>query len=122
MLIGIPAEVHPGETRVAATPETVKKLTAGGRHTVLVEAGAGTRAAMPDDAFVAAGAETVTAADVYARADMILKVRRPEGPELTQLRPGTIVVGLLVPHEGVGPLAQAGVTAFALESLPRITR
>ncbi len=122
MLIGVPAEIHPGETRVAATPETIKKLAAGGRHTVVVESGAGIRAAIPDDAFVAAGASIGTAADVYGRADMILKVRRPEGPELAQLRRGTIVIGLLVPHEGVDALVQTGVTAFAMELLPRITR
>jgi NAD(P) transhydrogenase subunit alpha len=122
MRIGIPAEIHPGETRVAATPETVKKLTANGRHTVMIEDGAGVNAAIPNDAFVAAGASLATAADIYAQADIILKVRRPEGAELPLLRRGSIVVGLLVPHEGVEPLVQAGVTAFAMELLPRITR
>jgi NAD(P) transhydrogenase subunit alpha len=122
MRIGIPAELHPGETRVAATPETVKKLAAGGRHTVLVEAGAGVAASIPDPDFSAAGASLGCAADVYAQSDIILKVRRPEDQELPLLRPGSIVIGLLAPHEGVDPLARTGVTAFAMELLPRISR
>src|SRR5688500_15381097 len=98
MRIGVPAEIHPGETRVAATPETVKKLTTGGRHTVLVQAGAGIAASVPDDAFTAAGATIGSAADVYGQSDIILKVRRPEGAELPLLRRGAIVIGLLSPH------------------------
>ena len=122
MLIGVPAERHPGETRVAATPETVKKLVAGGRHQFIVESGAGVNAAVPDDAFVAAGATLATPADIYNKADIILKVLRPEAVELSSLRRGSILIGLLSPHEGVEPLAQTGVTAFAMELLPRITR
>jgi H+-translocating NAD(P) transhydrogenase subunit alpha len=122
MRIGIPAEIHPGETRVAATPDTVKKLTAGGHNTVMVESGAGVNAAIRDVDFIAAGAALATAAEIYSQADIILKVRRPEGPELPLLRRGSIVLGLLAPHEGVEPLAQAGVTAFAMELLPRISR
>ena len=122
MRIGIPAEVYPGETRVAATPETVKKLTAGGRHSVIVENNAGTCASVPDANFAAAGASLGCAADVYKTADIILKVRRPLDSELASLRPGSILVGLLSPHEGVETLAKTGVTAFAMELLPRITR
>jgi NAD(P) transhydrogenase subunit alpha len=122
MRIGIPAEIHPGETRVAATPETVKKLLAGGHHTVMVEVGAGVHAAVPDLDYVSAGAALATAAEIYSQADIVLKVRRPEGRELGMLRRGTIVVGLLAPHEGTDTLAQAGVTAFAMELLPRISR
>ena len=122
MRIGVPAEIHPGETRVAATPETVKKLTAGGLHTVLVETGAGVAASVPDAAFAAAGATLGCAADVYGQSDIILKVRGPEGPELSILRAGSIVVGLLSPHLGVDDLARTGVTAFAMELLPRISR
>jgi NAD(P) transhydrogenase subunit alpha len=94
----------------------------GGRHQVIVESGAGVEAAIPDDAFMAAGATLATAADIYAKADIILKVLRPEGAELSLLRRGSILIGLLAPHEGVEPLAQTGVTAFAMELLPRITR
>jgi NAD/NADP transhydrogenase alpha subunit len=122
MRIGIPAEVYAGETRVAATPETVKKLTAGGRHSVIIESNAGACASIPDASFAAAGASLACAADVYRTADIILKVRRPADSELPSLRPGTILIGLLSPHEGVDALAQTGVTAFAMELLPRITR
>ncbi len=122
MRIGIPAEVYPGETRVAATPETVKKLTSDGRHSVIVENNAGVPASVPDAAFAAAGASLGCAADVYKTADIILKVRRPVDAELPALRRGTIVIGLLAPHEGVDTLAATGVTAFAMELLPRITR
>ena len=121
MRIGIPAEIHPGETRVAATPETVKKLAAGGRHTVVVETGAGVHASIPDTAFVSAGATLGCAADTY-NCDIILKVRRPEDSELRLLNRGSILVGLLTPHVGVESLAQSGVTAFAMELLPRISR
>ena len=122
MRIGIPAEIYPGETRVAATPETVKKLSAGGRHTIMVEAGAGVNASIPDTEFVTAGATLGCAADVYNQSDIILKVRGPEPAELPMLRRGTILVGLLSPHLGVEALAQAGATAFAMELLPRISR
>jgi NAD(P) transhydrogenase subunit alpha len=122
MRIGVPAEVCPGETRVAATPETVKKLTAGGRHSVIVETNAGACASIPDASFSAAGATLGCAADVYGTADIILKVRPPTESELPALRRGTVLVGLLSPHDGVDALARTGVTAFALELLPRITR
>ncbi len=122
MRIGIPAEVYPGESRVAATPETVKKLAAGGRHSVIVENNAGACASIPDASFAAAGATLGCAADVYGTSDIILKVRRPIDSELPSLRPGSILIGLLSPHEGVDGLAQTGVTAFAMELLPRITR
>jgi NAD(P) transhydrogenase subunit alpha len=122
MRIGIPAETEAGETRVAATPETVKKLTTGGRHTVTVQSGAGVNAAIPDDAFVAAGAQIGTADDIYQQCDIVLKVRRPTSAELPLFRRGTILIGLLSPHEGVEPLAQAGIAAFAMELLPRISR
>jgi len=123
MRIGIPAEIHPGETRVAVTPETVKKLAAGGRHTLIVQSGAGIAAAIPDGEFATAGATIVpSAADVYSQSDMVLKVRRPERSELPLLQRGSIMVGLLAPHEGVEDLVTAGVTAFAMELLPRISR
>ena len=125
MRIGIPKEISPGETRVAATPETIKKLTANQLHTVIVQAGAGSAANIADQRFEAAGATiSPTAADVYANADLILKVRGPDPCEIAMLRPGTIVIGLLAPHDrpGIDALAARGVTGFALEQLPRITR
>ena len=122
MHIGIPAEIYPGETRVAVTPDTVKKLVAGGRHTVMVETGAGVAASIPDADFVAAGASLGCAADIYKQSDIILKVRGPEPAELPLLRRGSLVIGLLSPHLDMTPLVASGVTAFALELLPRITR
>jgi NAD(P) transhydrogenase subunit alpha len=122
MRIGIPAEAYPGETRVAATPETVKKFTTGGRHSVIIETNAGAGASIPDASYAAAGATLGCAADVYKTADIILKVRGPAEAEMPALRRGTIVIGLLSPHEGVDALAATGVTAFAMEKLPRITR
>ena len=123
MRIGIPAELYPGETRVAATPETIKKLAAGGRHAITVQSGAGQGAFVSDADYQAAGAAIVSsAAELYGNADIVLKVRRPEPQELSLLRRGTLLVGLLSPHESLESLAQTGVSAFALELLPRITR
>jgi NAD(P) transhydrogenase subunit alpha len=125
MKFGIPAETRPNETRVAATPETVKKLTAAGRHTVLVQAGAGARASLPDDQYVASGASIVASAqEIYAQAEIVLKVRGPDAAELAQLRSGQVLIGLLNPFQkdGIEALAKQGVTAFAMEALPRISR
>jgi NAD(P) transhydrogenase subunit alpha len=125
MRIGIPTEIQPGETRVAATPETVRKLAAGTLHIVVVQAGAGAGANIPDRDFQAAGATIAgSAAEVYAQAELLLKVRGPDACEIAMLKPGTIVIGLLSPHDpsGITALAQHGVTGFALERLPRITR
>ena len=125
MRIGIPAEIRPGETRVAATPETVKKLTQGGHHTVLVQAGAGVGASIPDADFAAAGATIApTAQAAYSQSDIIFKVRGPELSELPLLRPGLMLVGMLNPHDGGGleAIGATGATAFALEAIPRITR
>ena len=125
MKFGIPAETHAGETRVAVTPETVKKLAAGGHHTVLVQAGAGTGANIPDAQLAAAGAKIVAAAtDVYSQSDIVLKVRAPVDGELAQMRSGQILIGLLNPHDkpGAEAIAKKGVTAFAMELLPRISR
>ncbi|MBM3342754.1 MAG: Re/Si-specific NAD(P)(+) transhydrogenase subunit alpha [Betaproteobacteria bacterium] len=125
MKFGIPAETRPHEKRVAATPETIKKLTAAGHHSVLVQAGAGAGASIPDDFFAAAGATIVArAAQVYAQAEIVLKVRGPDTAELAQLRNGQVLIGLLNPYnpDGVAMLARSGVTGFAMEALPRISR
>src|SRR5262245_13018315 len=125
MRIGIPAEIRSREARVAATPETVKKLAAGGKHQLLVQAGAGNGAAIPDAEFQAAGATIVGgAAEVYAQSDIVLKVRGPDASELPQLKRGSIMAGLLNPYDaaGIETLAKTGVTGFAMEWLPRITR
>ena len=125
MHIGIPAEIRGGETRVAATPETVKKFTAKGVHKVSVQSGAGAGASIPDSAYQEAGATIMTdAAALYAQSEIVLKVRGPEASELAMLRRNVVLLGLLSPHhkEGIDALAQHGVTAFAMEKLPRISR
>ena len=100
MRIGVPAEIRPGETRVAATPETVGKLVQKGQHTCIVQSNAGAAASIPDASFEAAGAVIVPhAADVYSQSDIILKVRAPEASELPLLRRGSILIGLLNPHD-----------------------
>ena len=122
MRIGIPAESRPGETRVAGTPETVKKLVAQ-KHEVLVQSGAGAGSSQPDDAYVAAGAKIV-AADAAQGAQMVLRVRRPSDAELGRMARGTVLVGMLEPFspEGIAAMNAAGLTAFALEAAPRTTR
>jgi len=123
--IGIPAEIRHGETRVAATPETVKKLGASGHHKIVVQAGAGLAASVPDQQFVDAGAVIVsTAAEVYGQAEIVLKVRAPLPEEVPQMKSGSILVGLLNPFDAAGlqSFAAQGLTGFAMEWLPRITR
>jgi NAD(P) transhydrogenase subunit alpha len=125
MHFGIPAETRPGETRVAATPETIKKLLTGGKHAVTVQAGAGAGASIPDADFVAAGATiAASAADVYAKADMILKVRSPLPEETAMLRRDQVIAGMLNRFDAAGleAIARTGATAFAMEAAPRITR
>jgi NAD(P) transhydrogenase subunit alpha len=125
MKLGIPAETRPNETRVAATPETVKKITGAGHHAVVIEAGAGTASNILNDHFTAVGATIVgSAAEIYRQADIVLKVRGPDAGELAQMRSGQVLVGLLNPHhrEGLAAIAKQGVTAFAMEALPRISR
>ena len=125
MKFGIPAETRTHEKRVAASPETIKKLTAGGHHSVLVQAGAGVAASIPDEQYTTAGATIVAnAADVYAQADIVLKVRAPDAGELALLKSGQTLIGLLYPYnkDGLAAIAKSGVYAFAMEALPRISR
>jgi NAD(P) transhydrogenase subunit alpha len=122
MQIGVPAETTVGETRVAVTPETAKKLKAQG-HVVRVASGAGLAASAPDAAYVAAGAEITDQLGALA-SELVLKVRPPQESELVALRPGATVVGMLNPFDAAGlqRLAGAGVTGFALEAAPRTSR
>ena len=122
MRIGVPVETAAGETRVAATPETVKKLVAQG-HNVCVQAGAGLQASVTDDAFRAAGAEIVDGPTALG-AQLVLKVQAPSTPELASMQPGAALVGMLNPFDkpGLERMAAAGLTAFALEAAPRTTR
>lgn len=122
MLIGVPAETLAGETRVAVTPETVKKLVASG-HSIRVQSGAGVAASVTDAAYQAAGAEITDQAGAFS-ADMVLKVRTPTDAETALLKSGAVVIGMLNPFDAAGlqRLAAAGVVGFALEAAPRTTR
>jgi H+-translocating NAD(P) transhydrogenase subunit alpha len=122
MKVAVAAEVDAGEPRVAATPETVKKMIGLGAE-VAVEPGAGIKSGVLDADFAAAGA-TVTP-DALANADIVLKVRRPLASELPRLKPGAIVIAILDPYghdEALRAMAEAGLTTFAMELMPRITR
>ncbi len=122
MRIAVAREVDPAEDRVAATPETVKKLKALGAD-VAVEPGAGTKSGIADADFAGAGA--TLAKDAVKDADVVLKVRRPGALELASYKKGAIVIAIMDPygHEAaVKAMADAGITAFAMELLPRITR
>jgi H+-translocating NAD(P) transhydrogenase subunit alpha len=125
MRIAVLKERAPGETRVAATPDTVKKLIAAG-HSVVVEAGAGVGASIPDDGFVAAGASVVGSFDEALKdADLVFKVRRLTSEEIAKLKPGTGVAALMEPYGDRGfidALAGAKATALAMEFVPRISR
>ena len=120
MRVGIPRETTEGERRVALVPETVGKLAAGGFELV-VEADAGAAASFPDTAYTEAGASV---GDPWA-AEAIAKVRKPSAAEVERLHSGGLLIGFLEPLSdpaGVEALAAHGVTAFAMESIPRITR
>jgi NAD(P) transhydrogenase subunit alpha len=120
--IGVPLETHAGETRVAATPETVKKLVGQG-HRVTIQSGAGFAASLPDAAYEAAGASIGTAAEAFA-ADIVLKVLAPSDDELPMFAGNGVLVGMLNPfsNETIAKLAARGLTAFALEAAPRTSR
>ncbi|MBB6410279.1 Re/Si-specific NAD(P)(+) transhydrogenase subunit alpha [Mesorhizobium sangaii] len=119
----IPRELDANEPRVAASPDTVKRL-AGLGFDIVVESGAGTRSRIPDEEFAKAGAAIGKAGDV-AKADVVLKVRRPTDAELKGYKSGTAVIAIMDPYgndAAVAALAKAGVTAFSMEFMPRITR
>ena len=122
MRIGVPLETRAGETRVAATPETVKKLIGQG-HQVLIQKDAGLQASQPDSAYVAVGATIGSAADAFA-SEIVLKVRAPEASELSQIKSGSVLIGMLDPFDNnnIAAMAAQGITAFSLEAAPRTTR
>ncbi len=122
MLIGVPLETAAGETRVAVTPETAKKLKSQG-HTVRLQSGAGVAASATDAAYTAVGAEVTDAAGAFG-CELVLKVRAPSEAELALLKAGCALVGMLNPFDadGLQRLAAAGLTSFALEAAPRTTR
>lgn len=118
MQIGIPAETVVGENRVAATPETVKKLISAG-HSVIIERGAGVKAAYIDSAYEQVGAKITD--DAYTGSQLILKVRAPKGEEIQKLNSNTTIVAMFDPYRNteLDQFAAQNVSAFALELLPR---
>src|SRR5581483_11444956 len=125
MKIAVPAETDAAEPRVAATPDTVKKMKALGAD-VVVETGAGVKSGFLDADYEAAGAAIgSTAAFVVTDADVVLKVRRPTAEELTHYKPGALVLAIMDPYgneAALADMAKAGVVGFAMELMPRITR
>jgi len=122
MRVAIPCESDPAEPRVAATPDTVKKIKALGAD-VAIEPGAGVKSGILDADYESAGA--VISADAVRDADIVLKVRRPAESELTGYKHGALVIAIMDPYDqqaALGALAKAGVTAFAMELMPRVTR
>jgi NAD(P) transhydrogenase subunit alpha len=122
MRIAVAREVDSAEPRVAATPDTVKKFVSFGA-TVVVEPGAGIASGIPDAEFAAAGA--TLAAGAAKDADVVLKVRRPTDAELSGYKSGALVLAIMDPYgndAALAALAKAGVVAFAMELMPRITR
>jgi H+-translocating NAD(P) transhydrogenase subunit alpha len=123
MRVAVAREVRPGERRVALTPETTATLVASGA-TVVLEAGAGISAVAADEDYRAAGAEVIDG-DVLADADVVLHVRPLLANEIGRLRPGTVTIGFMTPSaelDGIRALRDAGVTAFSMELVPRISR
>jgi len=121
MKVGVAKETAAGERRVALVPDALSKLTAAGME-ILVEHGAGVGAMIPDAAFEAAGAKVVSQKDLYAQADVVLRVQKPSGDEVKHLRSGQAVIGLLQPlldPKLMERLAKDGVTAISLDAIPR---
>ncbi len=124
MKVAVPKETDPCERRVALVPEAVGKLKAAGFELV-VERGAGASAGFPDADYATAGAELVGRDGLFAAAEAVVRVGRPTSEEIGALAPGTILIGFLSPltdPDGIERLAARGVVAFAMESIPRITR
>ena len=124
MRVAVPNETGAGERRVALVPDSVGRLTAAG-FSIAVEQGAGAAAGFADAAYAAAGAEVVARDELLAHGEAIVRVGPPAADEVVTLAPGTVVIGFLNPLSdpaGIARLAERGVVAFAMESIPRITR
>src|SRR5437899_1786308 len=122
MKIAVAKEIDPSEPRVAASPDTVKKFKAIGAE-VAIEPGAGIKSGLPDSEFLAVGA--TVSADALKDADIIIKVKRPEASELANYKRGALVIAIMDPYgndAALKAMADAGVAAFAMELMPRITR
>ncbi len=125
MRIGVPKETAAGENRVALVPDAVRKLTETEGIEVIVQRGAGLRALIPDAGYEEAGATLVDDAAEPLGADVVVKVAAPDSSETAQLSSGNILIGFLGPltnGDGVKAIARAGVTSFAMEAIPRISR
>ncbi|MEO5574861.1 MAG: Re/Si-specific NAD(P)(+) transhydrogenase subunit alpha [Gaiellaceae bacterium] len=124
MRVAVPKETGAGERRVALVPDSVGRLAVAG-FVIAVEQGAGLAAGFPDSEYAAAGAEVVSRAELLTGADAVARVAAPSTGDVAELAPGTILVGFLSPLTdvaGIERLAERGVVAFAMESIPRITR
>ena len=124
MRVVVPKETEAGERRVALIPDSVGRLVGAG-FAIGVEQSAGALAGFPDAEYAAAGAEVVARSELFAGAEAVVRVGRPTAEEIAELAPGTVLVGFLSPltdPEGIERLATRGVVAFAMESIPRITR
>jgi len=125
LMIGIVRESHPGERRAAATPEVASQLMKLG-YRVVIQSGAGAEASYSDDAYRAAGCEIAASTrDIYDQCDIVLKVRAPEGEELDMLRSGQTLISFIWPAQNpdlLETLTKRGVTALAMDSVPRISR
>ena len=124
MRVAVPRETAPGERRVALVPETVSKLRAAGFE-VSVERGAGAQAGFSDDEYVAAGGELTEGTNLLAGAECVARVARPTATEIDAMSSGTVLIGFLEPltdTAGIARLREREIVAFAMESIPRITR
>ncbi len=126
MKVGIAKEVFPGECRVAATPETARRLIEKLGFEVLIQSGAGEAASFSDDAYRDAGCEVASdAAAIWGQADIVLKVRPPEEDEVQQLRDGQTLIGFLAPAQNgelLQRIADRQATALSIDAVPRISR
>ena len=124
LTVFVAKEAETAEPRVAASPDSVKRLTKAG-HTVLVEKGAGLDSRITDGEFEGAGAQMTSASAGAGKADVVLKVRRPSSTEIKKYKKGTAILAVMDPYgadKAIGEMAKAGLSAFAMELMPRITR
>jgi H+-translocating NAD(P) transhydrogenase subunit alpha len=122
--VAVQKETAAGERRVALVPDAVGKLAAAG-FSIAVEQGAGAAASFPDEEYAAAGADVLPRPELLAGVEGVVRVGRPQAEEIAELAPGTVLIGFLAPltdPEGIERLAARGIVAFAMESIPRITR
>jgi NAD(P) transhydrogenase subunit alpha len=124
MRVWVPRESAPGESRVALTPDAAGRLGSSGFEVVL-ERGAGVLAGFPDEQYAEAGIELVDGAGLLSAGDAVVRVGKPSAEEVAGIEPGSVLIGFLEPltdSEGIARLDERGVVAFAMESIPRITR